>query len=275
MNFATTTWGKQWIHSILKIGRPYRMQRGIDYAKDDRRIENLSINKGQIFATVQGTAPSPYRVKINFEIIPNETWNILIKTLAKKPINLINLLEGILPEEITVIFEENKYSLFPDASNGLNAECSCPDKAVPCKHIASLILYLSRVIDYDPFILLKLRGKTKEELLNDLNLAQSLDYFEIDKTRNIETKLSQNIEFTFNLPKISIPEVKQDLSNSDLMIELNKFGFKFKKPGKYIETLENLGNPPNLENPKAFNMVLKAIYNIITKEIYKKVANIE
>jgi uncharacterized Zn finger protein len=157
----------------------------------------------------------------------------------------------------------------------LNAECSCPDKAVPCKHIASLILYISRVIDYDPFILLKLRGKTKEELLNDLNLAQSFDYDEIDKTRKKESKTSDNIEYAFNLPKISISEIKQDLLISNLITELNKFGFKFKKPGKYIETLENLGNPPNLENPTAFNMVLKSIYKTITKDIYKKVTNFE
>lgn len=55
INFAKTSWGKQWIQSNLKIGRPFRMQRGIEYVKDKRRIDNLSIIPGQIFATVQGT----------------------------------------------------------------------------------------------------------------------------------------------------------------------------------------------------------------------------
>ncbi|MFX1366461.1 MAG: hypothetical protein ACFE9Y_16200, partial [Promethearchaeota archaeon] len=46
LNFAKTSWGKQWISSNLKIGRPFRMQRGIEYVKDKRRIDNLSIIPG-------------------------------------------------------------------------------------------------------------------------------------------------------------------------------------------------------------------------------------
>jgi uncharacterized Zn finger protein len=124
VNFAKTSWGKQWIQSNLEIGRPFRMQRGIEYVKDERRIENLSINTGQIFATVQGTAPTPYRVKINFEPILDEGWKIILTELAKKTINLIELLEGFLPEDVITIFDDNGYSLFPNASKGLNATCS-------------------------------------------------------------------------------------------------------------------------------------------------------
>ena len=173
IHFAQTSWGTEWIRSNLKIGRPFSMQRGIEYVKDERRIDNLSINPGQIFATVQGTAPTPYRVKINFEIIPNEGWKAILTNLKNKPINLIELLEGKLPEDLLEIFKNTKYSLFPDASKGLDATCSCPDKAIPCKHIAAIILYLARIIDYNPFILLELLGKTKNEILNDFSLLKS------------------------------------------------------------------------------------------------------
>ncbi|MHA2182939.1 MAG: SWIM zinc finger family protein [Promethearchaeota archaeon] len=139
-NFAKTSWGKQWIKSNLKIGRPFRMQRGIDYVKDERRIDNFSINTGQIFATVQGTAPTPYRVKIKFEPIHEEGWELILKSIIEKIVNLIELLDGLLPENLITIFDESEYSLFPDASKGLNATCSCPDPAIPCKHIAAVIL---------------------------------------------------------------------------------------------------------------------------------------
>ena len=110
INFAKTSWGKQWIQSNLKIGRPFRMQRGIEYVKDKRRIDNLSIIPGQIFATVQGTAPTPYRVKIKFETILEEDWKIILEKLTNRIINLIELLEGSLPEEIITIFDDNKCS---------------------------------------------------------------------------------------------------------------------------------------------------------------------
>ncbi len=261
INFAKTSWGKQWIQSNLKIGRPFRMQRGIEYVKDKRRIDNLSIIPGQIFATVQGTAPTPYRVKIKFETIQEEEWNIILKKLINKTINLIELLEGSLPEEIINIFNESEYSLFPDASKGLDATCSCPDKAIPCKHIAAVILYLARVIDFNPFLLLELRGKPKSEILTDLSLAQPTK-----SNKKLETVASsQKTEFKFNIPKISIKE----LSNMQKKIGKDDFNIDFKliKPRKIIETLENLGVPQNIEN-KAFEIVLRAIYHKITSETY-------
>ena len=263
VNFAKTSWGKQWIQSNLQIGRPFRMQRGIEYVKDERRIENLSISTGQIFATVQGTAPTPYRVKINFEPILEEGWKIILKELTKKTINLIELLEGLLPEDIITIFDENGYSLFPNASKGLNATCSCPDTAIPCKHIAAVILYIARVLDYNPFLLLELQGKSKSEILNELSLGQGA------KSKNEAEKMSttSNVEFKFNVPKISIVELSSEQKKSGTDIEDYNIGFTFRKPGKIIETLENLGVPQTIEN-KAFEIVLRSIYRKITSKIH-------
>ena len=259
INFAKTSWGKQWIQSNLKIGRPFRMQRGIEYVKDKRRIDNLSINPGQIFATVQGTAPTPYRVKIKFETIQEDEWKIILKKLTNKTINLIELLEGYLPEDLITIFNTSGYSLFPDASKGLNATCSCPDKAIPCKHIAAVILYLALVIDFNPFLLLEFRGKHKSEILTDLSLAQPSK----SKKKLEKTSTNQLIEFKFNVPKISIQELSNMQKEKDDFI----IDYKLKKPGKIIETLENLGIPQNIEN-KAFEIVLRAIYKKITYETY-------
>lgn len=40
----------------------------------------------------------------------------------------------------------------------MNMQCSCPDSAVPCKHIAAVIYKMSQEIDANPFILFALRG---------------------------------------------------------------------------------------------------------------------
>ena len=263
INFAKTSWGKQWIQSNLQIGRPFRMQRGIEYVKDERRIENLSISTGQIFATVQGTAPTPYRVKINFEPILEEGWKIILKELAKKTINLIELLEGFLPEDIITIFAENDYSLFPDASKGLNATCSCPDMAIPCKHIAAVILYIARVLDYNPFLLLELQGKSKSEILNELSLGKGAK----SKNNLEKASISSSSEFQFNVPKISIVELSNEQKKLGINVDDYNIGFTFRKPGKIIETLENLGVPQTIEN-KAFEIVLRSIYGKITSKIH-------
>ncbi|MHA1283049.1 MAG: SWIM zinc finger family protein [Promethearchaeota archaeon] len=269
INFARSEWGKKWIKSTLKFGRPYRMRRGIEYAKDIDRIDNIIISKGQIFATVQGTAPSPYRVKIKFEQIPEQGWEKIIKELSGKAINLIKLLNGVLPEDIISIFERNNFPLFLDVEiSETNASCSCPDQTVPCKHIAATILYIARVVDYNPFLLLELRGKTKSELLNALNLQKDISQEKAEK-RTKKEKKAENIIYRFNAPKIDIKDINFNENGFNIVNNIN-FGFSFKKPAKIIETLENIGSPPALQKSSAFEHVFEKIYRTISLKTYEK-----
>jgi len=264
INFASTSWGKQWIESNLKIGRPFRMQRGIEYVKDERRIDNISISDGQIFATVQGTAPTPYRVKIIFETIPEEAWKDIMKDLTNKALNLIELLNGVLSENIEKIFMNHGYTLYPDAAKGLNATCSCPDTAIPCKHIAAVILYLARVLDFNPFLLLELHGKTKNEIFDELHLEKIENDQKIPIIKEIFNSTNK-VDFEFNKPKLSVQELIPEKPNKD---EEFKIGFKYNKSGKVLEILENIGIPQSIEN-KAFEIVLKSIYNAIRSKTYE------
>jgi uncharacterized Zn finger protein len=199
-------------------------------------------------------------VKINLDLIPDIGWEKILEDLSTKLGYIIDLLEGSLPQNVITIFENNGYSLFPDSTNKLNSTCSCPDKAVPCKHIAAIILYLARVLDYNPFLLLELRGKSKEEILDDLSLSQPT---ESNEESEIKSPID-NIEFKFNVPKIHIQEISKQKSSIDEF----DIGFDIKKPGKIIETLENLGIPQNIDN-KAFEIVLRAIYRKITSKIHE------
>src|SRR5207237_9701640 len=43
--------------------------------------------------------------------------------------------------------------------------CSCPDWADPCKHAAAVVYLVADVLDADPFALLLLRGRSRDEVL--------------------------------------------------------------------------------------------------------------
>ena len=60
-------------------------------------------------------------------------------------------------------------SLFPNGLRDLALDCSCPDFAVPCKHLAATLYLLAESFDDDPFAVLALRGRTREELLTNLS----------------------------------------------------------------------------------------------------------
>jgi transposase-like protein len=57
--------------------------------------------------------------------------------------------------------------LLPGAGEVLT-NCNCPDFAVPCKHSAAVCYLVADALDDDPFALLLLRGRRKDELLETL-----------------------------------------------------------------------------------------------------------
>lgn len=78
--------------------------------------------------------------------------------LAEDP----GLAAGLLNRErdpgVLRMAEQLKMAIFPVRWRDLSMHCSCPDWAVPCKHLAAVIRLLSQQIDADPVLVFSLRG---------------------------------------------------------------------------------------------------------------------
>lgn len=70
-------------------------------------------------------------------------------------------------------FAKVRVNLFPTSRNDVETECSCPDWSNPCKHIAAVYLLLGEQFDADPFLLFRLRGKDKNEIMELLRARRS------------------------------------------------------------------------------------------------------
>ena len=55
--------------------------------------------------------------------------------------------------------------MFPDRQDDLETDCSCPDWSNPCKHVAAVYLLLGEEFDRDPFLIFRMRGMDREDLL--------------------------------------------------------------------------------------------------------------
>jgi len=73
-----------------------------------------------------------------------------------------------MPQNIEEAFKSAGVPLFPRSAKDISADCSCPDFANPCKHIAAVYYLLGEQFDSDPFLLFVLRGKTKEQIIESL-----------------------------------------------------------------------------------------------------------
>jgi len=74
-----------------------------------------------------------------------------------------------MPQNIEEAFSDSGVSLFPQKKSDLKTDCSCPDWSNPCKHIAAVYYLLGEEFDRDPFLIFKLRGMSREELLGALS----------------------------------------------------------------------------------------------------------
>src|SRR5439155_11803459 len=96
----------------------------------------------------------------------------LLQALAGQALFTAKLLAGEMPQDIEQVFKDADLSLFPQKLPDLETDCSCPDYSNPCKHIAAVYYLLGEEFDRDPFLLFRLRGLGREELLGMLGEAE-------------------------------------------------------------------------------------------------------
>ena len=180
-SFASSWWGRRWEEVIEGFPIGARLSRGRGYARQGQ-VLSIEIEKGLIKSEVQGSRSRPYRVTVGIKPISPTGWKKLIKVLSEKAGFAARLLAGRMPEELEQVFLENDLPLFPQSESDLIAECSCPDWSIPCKHAAATLYLVCEEFDRDPFLLLRLRGLDREELLEALNISQpSEDYPHIEE----------------------------------------------------------------------------------------------
>ena len=165
--FGQSWWAGRWMEVLEGFDLGARLTRGRSYA---RRGQVLSINveEGAVTARVQGSRARPYRVEIRVETLDGADWKRLTTALLERPVFAAKLLAGQMPESIEDVFEDVGLSLFPERSNDLETDCSCPDWSNPCKHVAAVYLLLGEEFDRDPFLIFKLRGAEREELVGEV-----------------------------------------------------------------------------------------------------------
>ncbi|MBN1419560.1 MAG: SWIM zinc finger family protein [Planctomycetes bacterium] len=163
-SFGESWWAKRWIAVLESFHIGARLGRGRAYARSGQ-VTEIEIDEGEVRAKVQGSRPRPYSVSIRIQPFAKADGKRLAEVLGRKAIFAAKLLAGEMPQDIEDAFREARLSLFPEKLRDLRTECSCPDWSNPCKHIAAVYYLLGEEFDRDPFLIFKLRGLEREELV--------------------------------------------------------------------------------------------------------------
>ena len=165
IKYGRTWWGEQWLKALDRIDFSNRLPRGRSYAKRGL-VASVNINENVIEAKVHGSRPKPYNVTIVVPPFLAREKKVFIEKIKDNPLVVSQLLNRQLPEQLLKTAQQNNIRIFPQSWRDIKLKCSCPDGAVPCKHLAAVIYIIANEIDRNPFLVFNLH---RFDLVNELS----------------------------------------------------------------------------------------------------------
>ena len=160
---AHTFWGKAWCDHLESFSDfENRLPRGRTYVRNGS-VCHLEIKPGLIHAKVQGSAL--YTVTIEIEPLGKPAWKDIKRRCTGQISSLLDLLQGRLSDGVMEVVTDREKGLFPSPRE-IHMECTCPDWAVMCKHVAATLYGVGARLDEKPELLFLLRGVDHEELVS-------------------------------------------------------------------------------------------------------------
>jgi len=161
---AHTWWGKAWNRNLEQYADySNRIGRGRSYVRHGAVLD-LQIEQGEVIALVQGSGRNPYSVSVKIRTLKKETWQRM-KTACEGTLESFQeLLAGNFPKALGEIFICKDSGMFP-APREIKFDCSCPDWADMCKHVAAVLYGVGVRLDEDPKLFFRLRDAGIDELI--------------------------------------------------------------------------------------------------------------
>ncbi len=247
--FARHWWAEQWIEAMERLLDPGRLRRGRRYARQGQ-VLSIEEVKGGIEARVQGSRRTPYRVRIHLTPLSDAEWEQVLDALAGRALFSAQLLAGEMPTEIEEAFAAAGVSLFPRRAAELETTCSCPDWANPCKHVAAVHYILGEQFDEDPFLLFRLRGRNREQILDALRRRR----------QGTETPAPE-AEGPAPAEEETVPLSKASAAGWSLRRPLEHFPLTLAPPATPLPALRRVGQP--LFMTEDLTALLKPVYEAI------------
>ena len=196
-------WSRRFVDILEGICDGGRLARGRTYARKGQ-VLSFDLSPGLVAGQVQGSRPDPYRVTITIPAYDDAAWDEICGALGSRALYRAALLAGEMPHEIVDVFDQLDLPLFPSA---LDMACSCPDWALPCKHLSAVLYVLAEAFDDDPFLVLAWRGRSRTVLLDALRgmpePEAAVDPLAVDEVP-LESRLSD-----FYAPGISLSRLRE------------------------------------------------------------------
>jgi uncharacterized Zn finger protein len=165
---AATFWGQAWADNLERYADlANRLPRGRSYLRNGSVLD-LAIGPGRVEAHVAGS--ELYRVTIGMAPLAKTRWRRIVTRCTGRIGSLVGLLRGELSDEVLGVLTHAREGLFPEPRE-LALDCSCPDAAEVCKHVAAVLYGVAVRLDARPELFFALRQVDQAELIGSATSA--------------------------------------------------------------------------------------------------------
>lgn len=195
---AKTWWGQSWNNNLESYSDySNRIERGRSYVRSGAVLD-LKISRGIVSALVQGSRSKPYQVDIEIQPLPRALWDDIVKECAGKIDSLQELIEGKFPKALSDLFTAKGDGLFPSPDE-IDLQCSCPDYAYMCKHVAAALYGVGAKLDDNPGLFFELRNVNIDELISETLNEKSQTLLRKSETKSHRVLQEANISDMFGI----------------------------------------------------------------------------
>lgn len=160
---SATFWGQAWADNLERYADlANRLPRGRAYLRNGSVLD-LTIEPGRVEAYVAGS--ELYRVTVGMLPLTKARWQRIVTRCTGRIGSLVGLLRGELSADVLGVLTHPREGLFPEPRE-LTLDCSCPDAAEVCKHVASVLYGIAVRLDTRPELFFDLRQVDQTELIS-------------------------------------------------------------------------------------------------------------
>lgn len=150
-------------------------------------------------------------------------WDTLIATIAADTSLIGALVSGEFSEHFVQALRSIGFDLIPSLKTGVHCYCNCGDHHNPCIHKIAARYFVAEALGDDPWLLLSIRGKSRDDVLKAVREVKSVS---LKENRNPGEAISRFIPSGIKLPKSALPTGFFTYEEEGPLVPLQKEGTK-------------------------------------------------
>lgn len=169
---STTWWGRALVRSFEELTLDADDLGAARALARSGRLGAIMVLDAMASAVVDPGSEHPVMPQVKMARLDAGSWTVFAREAARESGYAVALEAGELPADLVEHADQAGAELVPGPAD-IDTACECDAWTQPCVHALALLYQLAWQVDRDPYVLVLLRGRTREALLAEVSTLAS------------------------------------------------------------------------------------------------------